>query len=142
MNRALETFLVWLLLAVLPLHAVAGSRLSCGPVHQQSSQVAVDQGSQHHQPVADSHAHHGSEHASQGGESQAEAHSAAPGAGEQTHSTCSACSAFCLGAVAPPSTQLPVPTFDGSDAVAVAPPVFAVGFIQEGPQRPPRHQSA
>ena len=85
------------------------------------------------------HAHHVEEHASQVDDSSADADSPDTKAGNKAHSTCSACSAFCLGAVAPPSTQLTVPAFDGSEAVIVAPAAFAVGFIQDGPQRPPRH---
>lgn len=141
MNRALKTFLVWLLLAVLPLHAVAGSRMSCGPVHTQSSQDSVVTSAQAHEHVADAHAHHGDEQASQPDDSAVDSGTADAKGGKKPHSTCSACSAFCLGAVAPPSTHLAVPSFDGSDAVFVTPAAFAVGFIQDGPQRPPRHQS-
>lgn len=141
MNRALKTFLVWLLLAVLPLHAVAAGRLSCGPVHQQSSQESIDPVSQSHEYMADAHAQHGGEHASQVDDSMADAEPADSKAEKKSYATCSACSAFCLGAVAPPSTHLAVPAVDGSDAVVVAPAAFAVGFIQDGPQRPPRHQS-
>ena len=142
MNRALKTFLVWLLLAVLPLHALAANRMSCGPAHQQSSQISIDPGMQSHEHMADAHAHHGGEHASQSDDSLVDADPADSKAAKKPHSTCSACSAFCLGAVAPPSTHFAVPAFDGSNAVVVAPAAFAVGFIQDGPQRPPRHQSA
>lgn len=142
MNRSIKTFLVWLLLAVLPLHAVAASRMSCGPVHSQSSQSLIDIGAQSHEHMVDAHAHHGGEHAGQPDDTQVDADSADSKAGKKPHSTCSACSAFCLGAVAPPSMHLTVPAFDGSNAIIVAPAAFTVGFIQDGPQRPPRHQSA
>lgn len=142
MNRAFKTFLVWLLLAVLPLHAVAASRMSCGPVHPQSKLSQIDVGLQSHEHMADAHAHHGGEHTSQPGAPLVDADSTDSKPGKKPHSTCSACSAFCLGAVAPPSTHFAVPAFDGSDAVVVAPAAFTVGFIQDGPQRPPRHQSA
>lgn len=142
MNRSIKTFLVWLLLAVLPLHAVAASRMSCGPVHPQSSQSLIDVSSQSHEYMADAHAHHGGEHAGQPDDNLVDAEPVDSKAGNKPHSTCSACSAFCLGAVAPPSTHLAVPAFDDSNAVIVAPAAFAVGFIQDGPQRPPRHQSA
>lgn len=142
MNRSIKTFLVWLLLAVLPLHAVAASRMSCGPVHPQSSQSLIDVSSQSHEYMADAHAHHGGEHAGQPEDNLVDAEPVDSKAGNKPHFTCSACSAFCLGAVAPPSTHLAVPAFDDSNAVIVAPAAFAVGFIQDGPQRPPRHQSA
>ncbi|MCC2974903.1 hypothetical protein [Massilia sp. IC2-476] len=135
MLRTLKTLIVWLLLAVLPLQAVAAGRLSCAPVSQESNQLAHHAAPAQHEAMMDAHAHHGSEHASSDDAS-------ADGDGDKKpHSTCSACSAFCLGACAPPSTQLSVPAFDGSDAVALAPAAFAVGFIQDGPQRPPRQQS-
>lgn len=139
MNRALKTFFVWLMLAVLPLHAVAANRMSCGPVHQQSSQGSIDPGLLSHEHMASAHAHHGGDHASQAADSLVDVDQADSKADKKPHSTCSACSAFCLGAVAPPSTHLVVPAFDGSDVVVVAPAAFAVGFIQDGPQRPPRH---
>ena len=142
MNRSIKTFLVWLLLALLPLHAVAASRMSCGPVHPQSSQSLINVGSQSHEHMADAHAHQGGEHASQPDDTLVDDDSADSKTGKKPHSTCSACSAFCLGAVAPPSTHFAVPAFDGSNAVIVAPAAFAVGFIQDGPQRPPRPQSA
>ena len=143
MNRAFKTFLVWLLVALLPLHAVAGSLgMSCAPVHRQSSHAALDSGPAHHEPMADEHAHHDAGHAEQGMDPSVQDHSPASKIENQSHSSCSACSAFCIGAVAPPSVYLPVPTFDGTDAVAVPPAAFAVGFIQDGPQRPPRRHAA
>lgn len=144
MNRIFKKLLVWLLVALLPLQAVAGSfGMTCAPVHQQSSQNVQNLAVADHDMMDDAHAGYGSEHATHGGEHADQAASAdgnASGhhAGKLSHSTCSACSAFCLGAVAPPSSHLPTPTFDGSDAVIVSPSVFAVGFIQDGPQRPPR----
>lgn len=137
MNRIFKKLLVWLLVAVLPLQAVAASLgVSCAPVHQQSVQDVQSRAVNHHEPVADAHAGHGSGHASQapGADGEAPHHDA----GKLSHSSCSACSAFCVGAVAPPSFRFPVPDVDGSDAVIVSPSVFAVGFIQDGPQRPPR----
>jgi hypothetical protein len=142
MNRPFKTFLLWLLIAVLPLHAVAGSLgMSCAPVHHQS-QVAAGMSMQHHEMVADEHAHHGGEHASHAAELPSDTGSPVPDIEKQSHGSCSACSSFCLGAAAPPSTDLAVPSFDGSDAVLASPATLLVGFIQDGPQRPPRHESA
>lgn len=140
MTRSLKTLLVWLLMALLPLHAVAGSLgMSCAPLSQRSSQEAVAVVAPHHAATPDAHAHHDAGHAAPTEHAQADAHAPAGDAANQGHSSCSACSAFCIGAVAPPSSYLPVPAFDGSDAVVVSPAAFAVGFIQDGPQRPPRH---
>ena len=133
MTRAFKTFLVWLLMAVLPLHAVAaGIGMSCIPQHQADAVAAAVQ---HGDDQA--HAHHGHHDAA-----QADQADSAPEAETQTHSSCSACSAFCVGAVAPPSAYSPVLSFDGSEPVVIAPAAFAAGFIPDGPQRPPRPQSA
>ncbi|QOY92964.1 hypothetical protein IM543_15355 [Massilia sp. UMI-21] len=142
MTRTLKTFLLWLLIAVLPLNAVAGSLgMSCSPVHQQLQEPTVT-GVLHQKDMTDAHAQHGTEHAGHAVDSTAAAASLAPDVEKQPHTSCGACSAFCLGAAAPPSTDLAVPSFNGSDVVLPSPAAFAVGFIQDGPQRPPRHQSA
>jgi hypothetical protein len=55
-----------------------------------------------------------------------------------SHASCSACSAFCVGAVAPPSASLPLPSFDGSDVVVIAPADFGPGA---DPRNRPRTRS-
>lgn len=137
MNRLLTTLLVWLLMAALPLHAVAASvSMSCAPVQQQSNAVEMaDHAS--HAAADDSHAHHGV-HAMDSAETAADGDASDTKAGKLSHSSCSACSAFCIGAVAPPSSSLSVPSFDGSEAVIVAPADLVAGFIPDGLQRPPR----
>jgi hypothetical protein len=143
MNRTLKTFLIWLLMAMLPLHAVAGSLgMSCAPVHRQSGQDAMRGAMSHHAMMADAHAGHGAAQADQALDPGTDKHAPDSKAAKQAHSSCSACSAFCAGAVAPPSVDLPVPTFDGTDALSMPSSVFAVGFIEDGPQRPPRPLSA
>lgn len=133
MTRAFKIFLVWLLMAVLPLHAVAaGIGMSCMPQH---GAAKVEAKARHGDDRA--HAHHAHHDAA-----QAEEADHAPQTETQTHSSCSACSAFCIGAVAPPSAYSPLLPFDGSEAVLVTPAAFAAGFIPDGPQRPPRRQSA
>lgn len=142
MNRTVKTFLVWLLMLVLPLHATAANvGMSCAPVERQAVHVKTDESMAHHGAAADAHAHHGA-HAS--GEASAAHHgdASAKDPGKQAHTSCSACSALCIGAVAPPSVYLPLPSFDGSEAVTVTPTRFAAGFIPDGLQRPPRHPSA
>jgi hypothetical protein len=147
MNPTVKTLLVWLLMIVLPLHAAAASvGMSCAPTGRQPVQ-AMAGAAMAHGPGADAaHAHHGGGHGSAHGSVQgAPAHaeeSSAREPGKKAHSSCSACSALCIGAVAPPSAFLSLPTFDGSDAVAVAPTPLIAGFIPDGLQRPPRHPSA
>lgn len=140
MNRIPKTFLVWLLMLVLPLHAVAANvGMSCAPLKRQAVHVMADVSMAHHGDAAGVHAHDG--HA--GSDAMAAHHDDSPAKdpGKKAHSSCSACSALCVGAVAPPSALLPLPAFDGSDAVTVAPAHLAAGFIPDGLQRPPRHPS-
>ncbi|WP_156923841.1 hypothetical protein [Massilia alkalitolerans] len=137
MNRLLTTLLVWLLMAALPLHAVAASvSMSCAPVQQHTGAAQLtDHGS--HAAADDPHAHHGM-HAMDSAGTAADGDSSDTKTGKLSHSSCSACSAFCIGAVAPPSSSLSVPSFDGSEAVVAAPADLVAGFIPDGPQRPPR----
>ena len=137
MNRLLTTLMVWLLMAALPLHAVAASlSMSCAPVQQQAGAV---QRAGHASRVAasDMHAHHGM-HAMGSADITADGDSSDTEAGKLSHSSCSACSAFCVGAVAVPPSSLSVPSFNGSEAVVAAPVDPVAGFIPDGPQRPPR----
>jgi len=143
MNRTVKTLIVWLLMLMLPLHAVAASvGMSCAPIPQHGASSAS---MAHHQPAPDAHAEHGGDHAAHaahGASTTADDNASAPDIAKKAHTSCSACSAVCAGAVAPPSAFSSLPTFDGSDAVLVSPSTLVAGFIPDGPQRPPRHQSA
>lgn len=142
MNRTVTTFLVWLLMLVLPLHAVAANvGMACAPAGRQAVHAVADAPTMHHADTAAAHAHHGGGHAGGADAAAHDGHSPAKDPGKKAHTSCSACSALCIGAVAPPSAFLPLPSFDGSDAVAVTPVPFGAGFIPDGLQRPPRHSS-
>lgn len=136
MNRLLTTLLVWFLMAALPLHAVAATiNLSCAHSQQQPAAAApADPHADHGAAAVDEHAHHGGH----GADAAEPAGAASESTSILAHSSCSACSAFCVGAVAPPSASLPLPSFDGSDAVVITPSDFGTGFIPDGLQRPPR----
>lgn len=143
MNRTVKTFLVWLLMLVLPLHAAAANvGMSCAPASGQAVHARADAPVAHHEDAGNAHAHHGGGHASADATAAHHGDSTAKDPGKKAHLSCSACSALCIGAVAPPSVFLPLPSFDGSDAVTVAPARLAAGFIPDGLQRPPRHPSA
>lgn len=86
----------------------------------------------------DAHARHGAQHGEHATDAASDDGTHAK-AGKLTHSSCSACSAFCAGAVAPPSFSLPLPAFEGSDAILVVHADFVAGFIPDGLRRPPRH---
>lgn len=136
MNRLLTTLLVWLLMATLPLHAVAASvSMSCAPVQQQNiTPPAVD----HTDHMASSAAHDQYQYGEHVADAVSDHHSPDAEANKPSHSSCSACSAFCIGAVAPPSSSLPLPAFDGSEAVIIAAADPVTGFIPDGLHRPPR----
>jgi uncharacterized protein involved in copper resistance len=137
MNRLLTTLLVWLLMAALPLHAVAASaRMSCAPLQQDAGAAAMT-GHGSHASSGDAHAHHDMQ-AMDAADAAADHGSSDAKTGKLSHSSCSACSAFCIGALAPPSSSLSLPSFDGSDAVLAASADLVAGFIPDGPQRPPR----
>jgi hypothetical protein len=146
MNRFLKTLLIWILIAVVPLHAVAATvGMSCAPGHQQVMQVAMS-----HDPapaMSDDTGHH--HDAADGTGSASDAAMSANMASDQadppahaTHSTCSACPAFCMGAAAPPSAVVSIPSFSGSENVIVSAAPRVAGFIPEGLRRPPRQISA
>jgi hypothetical protein len=146
MTRFFKTLLIWILVAVVPLHAVAATvGMSCAPAHQQAMQVVMSHDATHAMSDDTGHHHDRAEHA---GEHSAAAMSADTDAGDtdrpdhSTHSTCSACSAFCMGAAAPPSVSVSLPPFSGSENVVVSAAPRVSGFIPEGLRRPPRHISA
>lgn len=141
MNRSLKTFLIWLLMAILPLHAVAASvGMSCAPDSSQVSYKVERIDAAHLGAGIEMHAHHGV-HASDAGDSGSDTHAQPAKLEKQAHSSCSACSALCAGAVAPPPALLAVPSFAGSDVFLASPMAMVPGFIPDGPQRPPRRQS-
>lgn len=139
MERTLKTLLLWLLIALVPLHAGAAAMgMSCSPVHQQTMSAT----SEHHEYQGNMAHQHDSDSATAAvaeSPSLPDAHHAADGSG---HSTCSACSDFCIGAVAPPSTLSSLPAFNGTESAVISRPPSVVGFVPDGLKRPPRKVSA
>lgn len=143
MPRFLKTFLLWLLIAALPIQgAAAVIQASCGPRHHGMSVVAI----------ADDH-HHGAGQAVHSHSADSmnimdeKAEDVDKGATSKTvklpvSSYCSACSACCAGAVAPPPSVSLTPTFLTVEAAVLPPVVSFTGFIPAGPERPPRPVSA
>ena len=129
MPPAFRRFVLWLVLLVLPLQAVAAVGLRvCEPDHHHAGQaVASDAG--HHADVAHDAHHH--EPISPDG-STYDAGSHAPGDGK-----CSACAACCVGASMPVSMFTTVWT---PQTLRHAPVQYRshIAFYTEGPERPPR----
>ena len=132
MHRSITTFMLWLLLAALPLQGFAAAmQSSCGPTKQAASSPA---------PVAA--AAHGHQH---------DAHLAAtlplpehdhPAKGKHAGSTCSACLACCVAAVAPPSCGVMAPVYSAFIPVADTLLLLLADFIPGGPERPPKYPAA
>jgi hypothetical protein len=143
MNCFLKTLLIWILIAVLPLNAGAAAvGMSCAPGHQQAMQVAMSHDAHHVMRDDTVHNHEGVEHSSGVSAASAQAQVDSAVADQTDHSTCSACSAFCMGAAAPPSVSVSLPSFGGSEDVTVSAAPRVSGFIPEGLRRPPRQISA
>ncbi|RJG27911.1 hypothetical protein [Massilia cavernae] len=129
MSRFFKTILLWILIAVVPLHAAAATiGMSCGPVHKAAMEPSSsDSTHQHHNMAAAADV--------------ADAHAASPDdlkSDKSPHVKCSACSAFCIGAVAPPSGFISVPAFSGAETLVVSTATLVIGFVPEGLKRPPR----
>jgi hypothetical protein len=147
MNRLLKTLLLWVLMAVLPLHALAASMgTSCGAIHHKAMEVVL-QDPVHHDEGAAVHSHHN--HHQQDDTEAANslpdvpaADAAASGTHHPQHSTCSACSASCMGAFALPSAPATTLVHNGSEMVTVSPAPLVTGYIPAGLERPPRQHFA
>ena len=138
MNRLLKTLLLWLLIAVLPLHAVATTMsASCGPIHHQAMQGVLSS-SNHYDDVEASHLQQERE-ADTANFTTDTSSDETPSGESSKYSTCSACSASCVGASAPPSASKLPPAFNGAESVIVAAAPLVTGFIPAGLERPPRH---
>ena len=122
MPRALRCVLTWLLLLALPLHGYAASTMVlCAAGHHRST-ASADGG---HDPAAHAAAHHAAGHDNQ---------AAKPAS---VDAKCSACAACCTAVYLPTNVidfTAPAP----GPVRAVPEPTTLVGFVTDGPERPPR----
>lgn len=136
MERTLKTLLLWLLIALVPLHAGAAAMgMSCGPVHQQTMSASAD----HHEHDGDMGHQHDSVNATAALAESPSSPDSPDASDDPGHSTCSACSDFCIGAVAPPSSFSPLPALNGAESVVISRSPSVVGFVPDGLKRPPRN---
>ena len=143
MNRTLKTLLLWLLIAVLPLNAVAAAMgMSCSAVHDRSAATASVHSAGHQDSSIAASEHRATGDHEDGLEMSAQTEVVSDGGHGLGHSTCSVCSAFCVGAVAPPPTVIPAPPPNGAEIVLISPTPLVAGFIPDGHKRPPRLLSA
>ena len=133
MSRFLKTFLLWLLLAALPLQGIAAAaQTSCGPMAHHGAADSVPQAQLHH------HDGHGAADSVK---------AAAKSTGDPTDlkhksSICGACATCCVGAVAPPTVSAFTPVYSSSLPVIVSPSSLVTGFIPAGLERPPKRITA
>lgn len=151
MNCVLKTFLLWLMIAALPLQGMAAVvKASCGPRHHAMPPVAMAMMEHHHAAAGDAHDHTSAhQHTSAQDHTSAATSTLEPQAlDDLVHakspksSHCSACAFCCTGSAAPPTTlslmQAPVHV----EAIDLPSAVSFTGFIPAGPERPPRLVSA
>ncbi|MDL2336792.1 MAG: hypothetical protein QFE16_03030 [Pseudomonadota bacterium] len=137
---------MWLLLFALPMQGYAAvTMLGCGPNHHRMSVevVAEHRGQHEHSPAAGHH--HPHEHQTAAADAVADASSgdAADGTSSVHHLDkvskfkCSACAACCVGA-ALPSAAFVFASAAPNDAPSASFSIGPVGFLTDGPERPPR----
>jgi hypothetical protein len=128
MLRLFKTWLILLLIAALPLQAVAaGAMRTCAP-RAALPAAAMAAACQHH-----------------AAQSSAITDSAGTPEDSKTpakHPACGACSLLCLGALMPPGLALPAAPVNGAEHAALSTATLLPGFIPDGPRRPPRPLSA
>ncbi|MGB7479400.1 MAG: hypothetical protein WA924_03670 [Burkholderiaceae bacterium] len=143
MKRTLQTLLLLLVMASLPLQSVAAAwRLACGPDHAQQAVMAGDRHGDDAQVAAD-HPHRHADHApSAAGTIDASAADHAPVPDLHPHSTCSTCASCCPGTAAPPPVPGPAPIYAHPVFSTLPSSPLLAGFIPAGLERPPKRVSA
>lgn len=145
MNRLVKTFLLWLLIAALPLQGFAAAKQTfCSPSHHNvlmNMNAAVSEHS-HENKALHSHdegaasAHHST------AENPVLADNSSGSHHKHQNSSCSNCAACCVGAVAPPSVVVLTPVYAAAKFLVISPAPLVTGFIPAGLERPPKHISA
>ena len=135
MNRAFNIFLLWLLIAALPIQGFAAAMpLGCGSPHHGSAAAVTE--AHHHDGIAE-HSHDGPDthHSASGSAAKANPDTSHT----QQHSSCSACAACCVGATAPPSSSPMTPAYRSSESFVISQAPLVAGFIPAALERPPKH---
>jgi len=137
--KSFKIFLLWFLIAVLPLHAAAATMgMSCGPVHQKAMRMALMDHAHHGDVATHTHHHHDANEMSLLADDSSMTGDTSSDTSHQ-HSTCSSCTASCIGAAGPPSAFHPTPAFSAEEMAAVSPTLPTADTIPSGLERPPRH---
>jgi hypothetical protein len=143
MNSVFRTFLLWLLIAALPVQGMAAAtQATCGPAHHNVMQSEIQSASSVHvHPHGLDPAHHHGTPALNDSTSGTDLTTGKQwtSSNQLASSYCSACAACCVGAVAPPSAIVNLPELKKSESVTVSPITLLVGYLPFNLDRPPRH---
>lgn len=145
MNRTLKTYLLWLLIAVMPFQAFAANMLrACSSGHQGMSMVAAtsmnhgDASASSHDAVMDQQS--GDEEECP--EKASSDDRSNDGPESLNHGSCNACAACSFGAVAPFQLLTFKPSFNSAEVYVTFGSTLVAGFIPDSLERPPRHLAA
>lgn len=140
MVSRVRTALMWLLLLALPLQGFAAATMvNCGPNHHRMASAVTAE-------MPDTHEHAGAGQHHHSMEATADHHDAASNGSDapSVHHIdklmkfkCSACAACCMGA-AMPTAAVTIKAFPPAMAPDSIVPTAHVGFVTDGPDRPPR----
>ncbi|QNA89555.1 hypothetical protein G4G28_15720 [Massilia sp. Dwa41.01b] len=141
MNRTLKTYLLWLLIAVMPFQAFAANVLrTCNSGHQGMTMVAAtsmdhsDASASSHDAVMDQQSGD-EEECSEMASSDDQDNDASK---SLKHGSCSACAACFVCAVAPPQLLTFKPSFNSAEVYVTFGSTLVAGFIPDSLERPPR----
>lgn len=145
MTRSLKTFLLWLLIAVMPFQAFAANVLrACSSGHQGMTMVSAAPAA-HGEATSDAH----DVSMDQQSDEEAACIEAASSADQCKQSvdspnggSCSACAACCVGAFAPPHMLTFTPSSSDAEVHETFGADCVAGFIPDSLERPPRHRAA
>jgi hypothetical protein len=137
MRRHVRIIVLWLLILVLPVQGIAAAlRLSCDMAPHSNGQTTSEAADHCHDDDSGGmiKAPGGTpDEASTGCE-----HDGCQGSPHPTNSSCSACSASCLGAAAPPSIAPVLPVFEVANNAYLLTSYPFLGYIPSRLERPPR----
>lgn len=145
MNRVFKTFLLWLMMAALPIQGMAAViKASCGPRHHDMPSAMMSVVEHHHESATKPHQHDLADMSAAADDESATNVADVPQNSKSVHKTsyCSACAACCVGAVAPPSILSLASPLTKGETVAIPPLVSFTGFIPASLERPPKRISA
>lgn len=131
-------------MVALPVQGLAAAiQSSCGPSHH-ASKSDVSMAKAHFHDSSAAHAHGSTDFLQEAlADTQlSDSLMSSDDASSPQSSTCSACAACCVGAVAPPSISVLTPTYSNSEAVSVSSVPWLAGFVPSGLERPPKLLSA